>query len=77
MNVNLPQTGSPAKEQMKDEILLLKQQMVEMGQNLFHAQMQQAANSVSSAQFQARADEYTRQFQVTTAQAQDMWQQAH
>ena len=39
--------------------------------------MQQAANSVSSAQFRARADEYTCQFQVTTAQAQDMWQQAH
>ena len=52
VNVNLPQTGSPAKEQLKDEILLLKTQMLEMGQALWHAQMQQAANSVSSAQFQ-------------------------
>ncbi len=74
VNVNLPQTGSPDKEQLKDEILLLKQQMVEMGQTLFFAQMKQAANSVIKAQFQQRAAEYIRQFQATTVQAQDMWQ---
>ena len=49
VNVNMPETGSPAKEQLKDEILLLKTQMLEMGQNLLHAQMQHAMASSANA----------------------------
>jgi len=75
--VNLPQNGSPEKSDLKNEILLLKQHMVQLNMELFQAQMTAAQNSCNESQFKQRAAEVTARFEATRAEAQDMWNQAH
>ena len=80
VNVNFqdqPKNGSPDKSDLKNEIALLRQHMVQLNTEFFQAQMTAAQNSCNESQFKQRAAEVMARFEATTAQAEDMWNQAH
>ena len=78
VNVNIPtQTGSPGKLELKNEILLLKQQMNQLNMELCNAQITAAQASCNESQFQARAKEIWANFEKTAEEAKSMWSEAH
>ncbi len=77
VNVNLPQTGSPAKAELQNEISLLKQHMLSLNMELYQAQMIAAQTSGHESQFQARAAEIMARFEATAEEAKHIWSEAH
>ena len=77
VNVHLPNHGSPAKAELQNEILLLKQQMVHMNMELYQAQMLAAQTSEHESQFQSRAAEIMARFEATAEEAKHIWNEAH
>ena len=78
VNVNVPpQVESPGKLELKNEILLLKQQMNFMNMELYTAQMQAAQACEHESQFQGRAAEIMARFEATAEEAKHIWGEAH
>ena len=78
VNVNVPpQEGSPGKLELKNEILLLKQQMNYMNLELYTAQMHAAKACEHESQFQGRAAEIMARFEASAEEAKQIWSDAH